>query len=229
MHCVGNFRNSCEFWRHSLEKLTEIHHDSGVSAVCANYDPNSHEFPKFPIQCTRQRSLQILQCEVLSRQRFLCRRIKGNMIRGNRTESLREENPPPRGSPRGPPKTSESLREVPFCDLVFITSAPLAGFRRHSRRPSRRKSFLSETLLNLSAIPCLDAAFCVELGLTTQMRNEVFFGQEGPDCKPWPRRKPRKALNRKETLAKRLLNTSVLPARPKSQPPLGPSIRGSPL
>ena len=63
MHYIGNFGNSCEFGRLSLEKPTEIHHNSGVSAVCANYDgslwvfkeirPNSNEFPKCPIQCTR--------------------------------------------------------------------------------------------------------------------------------------------------------------------------------
>ena len=34
-------------------------------------------------------------------------RLTSNTIRGNRTESLREENPPLRGSPRGPAKTSE--------------------------------------------------------------------------------------------------------------------------
>ena len=38
VHCVRNFGNSCEFWRLSLEMPTEIHHSSGVSAVCANYD-----------------------------------------------------------------------------------------------------------------------------------------------------------------------------------------------
>ena len=36
MHCIGDFGNSCEFWRLALEKPTEIHHNSGVSAVCAN-------------------------------------------------------------------------------------------------------------------------------------------------------------------------------------------------
>ena len=47
-----------------------------------------------------------------------------------------------RESPRGTSssetvseKTSENLREVPFCDFVFITSVPLRGFRRSSRRP----------------------------------------------------------------------------------------------
>ena len=65
-------------------------------------------------------------------------RLRGNAIRGNRTESLRVENLPP----RGPPKTSENLQEVPFCDLISITSVPLRGFRR----PSQRKIFLSETL-----------------------------------------------------------------------------------
>ena len=33
--------------------------------------------------------------------------VRGNMTGGNRTESPREEDLPPRGSPRGPPKTSE--------------------------------------------------------------------------------------------------------------------------
>ena len=44
-------------------------------------------------------------------------------------------------SPRGPPKTSESFS---CCDLVFVTSVPLGGFRRHSRKKisSRRLSLL---------------------------------------------------------------------------------------
>ena len=71
--------------------------------------------------------------------------LRGNRLRGNRTESLREENLSPRGSSRGPPKT---LQEVPFCDLVFITSVPLGGFQRSSRR--RRKIFLLVLPLDLS-------------------------------------------------------------------------------
>ena len=39
VHCIGNFGASCEFWRHSLEKATEIHH-------------NSQEWPKHP-NCDR--------------------------------------------------------------------------------------------------------------------------------------------------------------------------------
>ena len=35
-------------------------------------------------------------------------KLRGNTMTGNRSESLREENLPPRGSPRGPPKTSGS-------------------------------------------------------------------------------------------------------------------------
>ena len=36
---------------------------------------------------------------------------------------------------------------IPFCDLLlFFTSVPLGGFRRPSWRPSRRRIFLSETL-----------------------------------------------------------------------------------
>ena len=46
MHCIGNFGSSCEFWRLSLEKPTEIHHNSGVSAVCANYDGFLWLFPR---------------------------------------------------------------------------------------------------------------------------------------------------------------------------------------
>ena len=52
-----------------LGKPTDIHQNSGVSAVCANYDgflwffskesrQNLHEFPKFSIQCTCYKSLQ---------------------------------------------------------------------------------------------------------------------------------------------------------------------------
>ena len=43
---MGNFGNSCEFWRLSLEKPTEIHHNSGVSAVCAIYDGFLWVFPR---------------------------------------------------------------------------------------------------------------------------------------------------------------------------------------
>ena len=46
MHWKGNFGNSCEFWRLSLEKPTEIHHNSGVSAVCTNYDGFLWVFPR---------------------------------------------------------------------------------------------------------------------------------------------------------------------------------------
>ena len=69
VHSILEFRefmaNSNDFpWKNP----TEIHHDFCVSAVCANYDGflwvsprkvvrtrrlNSHDFPKFPIQCTR--------------------------------------------------------------------------------------------------------------------------------------------------------------------------------
>ena len=37
-------------------------------------------------------------------------RLRGNTMRGNRTESLWEENHPARRSPRGPPKTSEVMK-----------------------------------------------------------------------------------------------------------------------
>ena len=63
---------------------------------------------------------------------------RGNAMRGNSTESLRE---PPSGKSVSE-RTSENLREVPFCDLGFIASLPVGGFRRSSRRPSRRKIFL---------------------------------------------------------------------------------------
>ena len=49
VHCIGSFGNSCEFWRLSLKKttkLTKIHHNSGVLAVCANYDGFLWVFPK---------------------------------------------------------------------------------------------------------------------------------------------------------------------------------------
>ena len=63
---------------------------------------------------------------------YIGERLIGNTIGGKRTESLREQNLPPRGSPKRPA----------LCDLIFITSVPLGGFRR----PSRRKIFLLETL-----------------------------------------------------------------------------------
>ena len=46
MHCIGNLGKSCEFWRLSLEKPTKIHHNSGVLAVCANYDGFLWVFPR---------------------------------------------------------------------------------------------------------------------------------------------------------------------------------------
>ena len=46
VRCIGNIGNSCEFWRFSLGKPTEIHHNSGVSAVCANYDGFPWVFPR---------------------------------------------------------------------------------------------------------------------------------------------------------------------------------------
>ena len=59
-------------------------------------------------------------CDILYRERgdrvLVIQRIRGDTIWGNRTESLREESlpPRPRGSPRGPPKTSKNLWEVAF-------------------------------------------------------------------------------------------------------------------
>ena len=58
-------------------------------------------------------------------------RSRGN-TRGNRTESLREENLPLRGSPRGPPKTSERY-------LAMKIKSQKRTFRRFSQ-------VLSETL-----------------------------------------------------------------------------------
>ena len=66
-------------------------------------------------------------------------------MRGNRTESLPEENRPPRGSLRGPPKAFESLRGA----RVMKTKSqrePLGGLRRSSRRSFPRMIFLWETL-----------------------------------------------------------------------------------
>ena len=47
---------------------------------------------------------------------------------------------------RSRPSHTIVLTEVPFCDLIFIASVPLGGFRRPCRRPPRRKIFLLETL-----------------------------------------------------------------------------------
>ena len=68
-------------------------------------------------------------------EKLLERDERGNTMRGNRTD---------RESPRGKSSsksTSENLRKVPFCDLVFTTSVPLEVFRSSSRRPSRRGDF----------------------------------------------------------------------------------------
>ena len=67
----------------------------------------------------------------------------GNTTRGNRTKSLREENLPPRGSPRGPPKTSEGFPFVTESSLPVYLPEVFRVLRRSSRRPS---GFLSEAL-----------------------------------------------------------------------------------
>ena len=56
------------------------------------------------------------------------RRLRGNTIRGNRTESLREESVPP----RGPLKTSENLRlyETIFLDIFEIFAEDCFLLRR---------------------------------------------------------------------------------------------------
>ena len=49
-------------------------------------------------------------------------------------------------------RTSENLREAPSCDLVFITSVPLGGFRRSRQRRSRRKVSFQGLLILLPLI-----------------------------------------------------------------------------
>ena len=90
------------------------------------------------------RNLKGLQIGTHVRDPVIClgfsvgERLRANMIRGNRAESLREETLP-----------GEDLRIHPRGLLVMKTKSqmePLGGFRMSSRRPSRRKIFLSETL-----------------------------------------------------------------------------------
>ena len=69
---------------------------------------------------------------------LLGERLRGNTVRGNRTESLREENLPPRRSLRGPPKTSE--RYTGNEDQVT------KGISEVLSETLSRKIFLSETL-----------------------------------------------------------------------------------
>ena len=61
-------------------------------------------------------------------------------MRGNRTESLREKNLPP----RGPPRTSENFREVQW--RVSHTREPLGGFRRFSETLSEEDFPLDQRL-----------------------------------------------------------------------------------
>ena len=70
--------------------------------------------------------------------------LRGNTIRGNRAESLREENLPPRGSPRAPPKTSKRLPFVTQSSLPVYLSEVFGG--PFGDPLGRRKMFLSETL-----------------------------------------------------------------------------------
>ena len=67
---------------------------------------------------------------------------RGNTIRGNRTESLREANLPLRGSLRGRVfRGFQSFLEV-FRDFQSFSR----GFQRSSQRPSQREISLSEDL-----------------------------------------------------------------------------------
>ena len=47
-------------------------------------------------------------------------------------------------------------------------------------------------------------------GLETQTQNAAFFERKRPERKPWHRKK---SLNRKKTIAMRVLNASVLPRK----------------
>ena len=93
--------------------------------------------------------------------------LMGNTIRGNRTESFREENLPLRGSP----KTSE---RSPFCDLIFITMVYLSevfggplGDPLGGRFSSRRVS----VLLPLIVFPLTISLIGVVL---THLPGEIF-------------------------------------------------------
>ena len=95
---------------------------------CANPSPTlcqpfASPLPTFSANPSPSPSFRGPQARVKTRKRFLHsgwprnwigERLRGKTIRGNRTESLREENLPPRGSPRGPPKTSERSAFVKF-------------------------------------------------------------------------------------------------------------------
>ena len=52
---TGRVGNSCEFRRLFLEKPTDIHHNSGVSAGCANYDRFLWAFPRTVVGKIRMR------------------------------------------------------------------------------------------------------------------------------------------------------------------------------
>ena len=71
-------------------------------------------------------------------------RLRGNTIRGNRTESLREENIPPRGSPRGPPKKKPPRR--PLLQLNLRYQCTSWRFSEALSETLSAEDFLSETL-----------------------------------------------------------------------------------
>ena len=79
VHCIGN---SCEFSPHSLEKPTEIHHNSGVSAVWASYDGFLWVFPR-----------SVVRIRVKSRTPYAMHAVKKSPKGKNRTAPLSSETP----------------------------------------------------------------------------------------------------------------------------------------
>ena len=72
-------------------------------------------------------------------------RLRGNTIRGHRTESLREENRPLKGSLRG--RFFGDFQRFLAVFIVFQSFSEIfRGFQRSSQRPSQRQIFLSEIL-----------------------------------------------------------------------------------
>ena len=57
VHCIGNFGNSCEFWRLSLEKPTETYHNSHKRPKHPNYDGFLWPFPRKVVRMNSRTSL----------------------------------------------------------------------------------------------------------------------------------------------------------------------------
>ena len=79
----------------------------GLAGTSVEFTREARFQLRFPVPGKRFRRFGLLEKTVSTVPVQFGERLRGKTIWGNRTKSLREENLPPRGSPRGPLKTSE--------------------------------------------------------------------------------------------------------------------------